>query len=477
MAEGAHKSVEHERKVQVKRAAQAQAVVADDVAPLLDADSAPVMAAGDPGETMQRYAAVLRDPRLREGAGSQRFRLVRQLQRGHGNGQVERVLAQVRRQPTSSVHQETPSEVKGTTSSTTTDNSFDIWLKGKIYDLVNKELGDDQLRLRAKEIAAQAIDLLMSQVNEFSNNADLLDKARYQLIGELLTNDLQDAVVGLLSGPYALRLRKTFLRKLRTEPNTSVGAILLGLTAGYIANADLSKLEERLKLSNKFSVQGGADFGKIRDLTNRQLRLSLEYTYKQFKASAGGIYVGEGDQKGIGGQAGLTFNPKTYTFKTEARLLGGERLGLQINPSLDLGNFGATGTFSYDSSNRWSGSGKLRIGRGDEQLSTDISLNSDHRLDFGFGGQLRLGPLDLSGRAGIKANAKDGMNNISVGEVTCLATLRYQLMGDPAKPRKPFLLIKAEGKLLFPSNETSDTPQPKDNQALFESFMLLEGNF
>jgi hypothetical protein len=52
-----------------------------------------VAALGDPGNAGSRYAALLRDPRVRATSPVQRARLLRQIQRSHGNGHVAQVVA------------------------------------------------------------------------------------------------------------------------------------------------------------------------------------------------------------------------------------------------------------------------------------------------------------------------------------------------------------------------------------------------
>lgn len=92
----AHAATKTAEPTAQKSLSAAPAMAAAEAGPLLQPDRVPSIAAsGDPLGAGSRYAAVLRDPRLRATNDAQRFRLVQQLQRGYGNGHVARVMARL----------------------------------------------------------------------------------------------------------------------------------------------------------------------------------------------------------------------------------------------------------------------------------------------------------------------------------------------------------------------------------------------
>lgn len=103
MAEATRTTAEREQRGQGQQGPGASAPAAEEGA-LTVAEATRLSAApGDGNGGVSRSAAVLRDPRLDEAGPTQRIRLMRQLQRSLGNGQVEQALA--RTQPGSAAVQ------------------------------------------------------------------------------------------------------------------------------------------------------------------------------------------------------------------------------------------------------------------------------------------------------------------------------------------------------------------------------------
>lgn len=398
-----------------------------------------------------------------------------QMQRQHGNAYVQRYLAaQKIRGQNEAVQREEKSggkkeEKAAGESKTGKNDSFDMdkWLHGKLYDALKEQLGEDKLKEHAAKLAKQAADLLMEQVKGATSEADFLQKAQAQQIGQLLAKDLKNGVEALLKSPEGRQLRQAILSQSKQDPSFAVGMALLGLGVAIAANAEIPELEKAFDLGAGFKAGGAAKLGHFRDLALEQVKLSLAYSSTYFKANLGGSYSGK-DDKAIA-QAGVSAGVPALQFNSNVALDDEGAFKLNFGPVLKLDYFNASTQATWSDTKGWSGVGKLQIGdKKTSFIATQVEMGADGEAKMGHSLGL-TNPLGLKDFT-VQASLHHSLLDPEVGEAKLSGS--YDIISPDKDKLGRYIFVKFEGKY-----QPSEEQQVNVPAAELSGFIILGGQF